>query len=115
MQSTAEPVVDGEESRDKWAIRLVARKRAEGRGVAEEERNISQLLDGGVVYDGVRIVEVKAVLKMIGVSREEGTEQKRACQTRENVFAQRDVHIFEHKIHSIISHARVKCRVRMGR
>ena len=65
IQSAAELVTDREQRRDKWAIRLIARERAESRRVAEEERNISQLADGRVGYDRMRVVEVEAIVKMV--------------------------------------------------
>ena len=78
IESAAKLVVDCKQCRDEWAIRLIARERAESRRVAEEERNILQLTDGRVGYDGVRVVEVEAVVKMVRVRREEGEEQQRA-------------------------------------
>ena len=83
LQSAGESVVDREQRRDERAIRLIARERAEGRRVAEEERNVPQLANGRVVYDRVRVVEVEAVVKMVCVGREEGDQQQRTAQTRE--------------------------------
>src|SRR5438132_2637049 len=75
LHSAAEPVVDCEQRRNEWAIRLIARERAEGRRVAEEERNVPQLADGRVVYDRVRVVEMEAVVKMVRVSCKNGDQQ----------------------------------------
>jgi len=52
-----ESVVNCEQRRDQRAIRLIARERAEGCCVTEEERNVPQLANGGVVYDRVLVVE----------------------------------------------------------
>ena len=65
IESAAELVVDCEQRRDEWAIRLIARERAESRRIAEEERNVPQLTDGRVVYDRVRVVEMEAIVKMV--------------------------------------------------
>src|ERR1051325_1113765 len=67
----ANSVIDCEQSRNERSIRLIARQRTKCRRVGEESRNISQLADRGVVYDRVRVVEMKAVVKMIRVSRDE--------------------------------------------
>jgi len=49
---------------------LIARERAEGRGIAKEERDVPQLANRGIVYDRVRVIEVETVVKMVGVSRD---------------------------------------------
>ena len=76
-------VVDREQCRDEWAIRLIARERAESRRVAEEERNVPQFANGRVGYDRMRVVEVEAVVKMVRVGREERREQ---CSDNSQVF-----------------------------
>ena len=80
-ESAAELVVDCEQCRDEWAIRLIARQRAESRRVAEEERNVSQVSDGRVSYDRMRVVEMETVVKMVRVGR--GDCQRSRLQWRE--------------------------------
>jgi hypothetical protein len=58
---------------------LIRRKGTEGGGVAEEERDVSQLPDGRIVLDGVGIVEVKAVLKVICVCDAKDRDQQKAA------------------------------------
>src|SRR5213595_1391468 len=76
LHSAAEPVVDCEQCRNERAIRLIARERAESRSVAEEERNISQVLNGRVCFDRVRVVEVETVVKMVCVRRKKSNQQE---------------------------------------
>ena len=71
IESAAEPIVDREQCRDEWAIRLIARKGAESRRIAEEERNVLQFANGRVGYDCVSVVEMEAVVKMVREGREE--------------------------------------------
>jgi len=73
-----ESVVNCEQRRDQRAIRLIARERAEGCCVTEEERNVPQLANGGVVYDRVLVVEeVEAIVKMVRIGCKNGDEQQR--------------------------------------
>jgi len=74
-QSAGELIVDREQRRYEWSVGLVAGEGTKGRRVTEEERNISQFADGHVVFDGMGIVEVKTVLKMVCVGCEEGDQQ----------------------------------------
>ena len=76
-QSAGELVVDSEQRRYERSIGLIAGQRTESGRVLKEERNISQFADGQVVFDGVGIVEVKTVLKMVCVGCEEGDQQQR--------------------------------------
>ena len=87
LQSAGSPVIDREQRRDKRSIRLIAGERAKRCRVAKEERNISQLPNGRVVYDRVRVVEVEAVVKMVSIGREEGKQQQRTAQTRKGFSA----------------------------
>src|SRR5436190_22062174 len=87
IESAAELVVDCEQCRDEWAIRLIAWERAESRCVAEEERNVPQFANGRVVYDCVSVVEMETVVKMVRVGREEDDRQRRAAQNSEELFS----------------------------
>lgn len=51
-------------------ISVIAPKSAEGRRVAKELRNISQVANRGVVFDRVSVVEMKTVMKMVRIRRE---------------------------------------------
>ena len=60
---------------------IIARERAEGCRVTEEERNVPQLANGRVVYDRVPVVHVEAIVKMVCVGCENNDEQQRTAQT----------------------------------
>ena len=90
-------VINREQRRDQRPIRLIARERAEGCRVAEEERNVPQLANSRVVFDRVRVVEVEAIVKMVCVGREEDDEQQRAAETCKEFFAHRVRLGFRHR------------------
>src|SRR5437667_9150677 len=80
-------VVNCEQRRDQRAIRLIARERAEGCRVMEEEWNVRQLANGGVVYDRVPVVHVEAIVKMVRIGCENGGDQQRTAKTSDGFFA----------------------------
>ena len=69
---SAETDVNREQRGDERTIRLIARERAEGCRISEEKWNVPQFANGCVIYDRVRVVEVKAVVKMVCIGRNEG-------------------------------------------
>src|SRR5437870_5379821 len=76
LQPVGQSVVNCEQRRDQRAIRLIGRDRAEGCRITEEDRNVPQLANGGVVYDRVLVVEVEAIVKMVRIGCENGDEQQ---------------------------------------
>src|SRR2546428_1939132 len=89
LKPTGKSVVNCEQRRDQRAIRLIARERAEGCRVTEEEWNVPQLANGRVVYDRVPVVHVEAIVKMVRIGCENGDEQQRTAQTGDGFFAHR--------------------------
>src|SRR5436309_1430982 len=89
---SAETIVNREQRRDEWAIRLVAWERTKGRRVAEKLWNVPQVADRRVGFNRMRIVKVKAVVKMVCVGRDEADQQQRTAKTRKEFLA-RDVRI----------------------
>ena len=75
----AESVVQRQRSGDHGPISAVGRKHAEGGGVGKEARQVAQTSDIGIVDDGMGIVEVKRIVKMIGVGGAHG-QQKDGCK-----------------------------------
>ena len=65
LEPVAELVVNCQQRRDQRPIRLIARERAEGCPVAEEERNVPKFANGRVGYDRVPVVSVERILKMV--------------------------------------------------
>src|ERR1700730_3173401 len=77
----------------------MARERTEGCRVVEKLWNVSQLADGRVVLDRVRVVEVEAILKMIRIGRDEKNEEQQcAAETRSNTLACYAGICFRHRI-----------------
>ena len=67
LVSTAKCVVDRQGCRYKWTVRTICRKNAEGRGIAEKARDIVETTDVWVVYNRMKIIEVKAVLQRVRI------------------------------------------------
>jgi hypothetical protein len=72
--AVAQCIVDRQRKRDEGSIRAVGRKDAEGRSIGEEARQVAEAADGGVVGDGVEVVEVEAILQRVGVGRAHGRQ-----------------------------------------
>jgi hypothetical protein len=83
LQPVGEPVVNCEQRRDQRAIRLIARERAEGCPVTEEERNIPELANGRVGYDRVPVVPMESILKMVRIGCENSGKQRRTAEARD--------------------------------
>jgi len=81
-----------------WAIRLIARERAGSRRVTEKLWNVSQFPDGPVSFDGVCVIEMEAVLKMICVGGDKEQHEERAAQRHEDLVAQRSGDARKHQI-----------------
>jgi hypothetical protein len=79
LQAVGESVVNCEQRRDQRAIRLIARERAKGCRVTEEQWNVPQLANGRVGYDRVPVVPVEAIVKMVCLGCENGEEQQRTA------------------------------------
>jgi hypothetical protein len=63
----AQPVVKRKSGAYNRPVRLVRRQRAEGGTVFKKERYIADIPDVNVVNYSVRIIEMKPVVKVIGV------------------------------------------------
>src|ERR1700675_2307239 len=87
LQPVGEPVVNCEQRRDQRPIRLIARERAEGCRVTEEERDVPQLANGRVAYDRVPVVHVEAIVEMVCVGSQNDEEQQRTGYNRDGFFA----------------------------
>ena len=77
FQSAAEPVIKCERGRDQRPVRTVRRQRAERGGVGKEPGDVPQTAYIRILRDGVEVVEMEPVLKMVRVSR-------RDCQKNGN-------------------------------
>ncbi len=76
--AVAEGVVEGERGGDDGAVGAVGWEDAEGGGVGEERGDVVEAADGGVVDDGVEVVEVEAVVEGVGVGEGDGEQEKYA-------------------------------------
>jgi hypothetical protein len=74
----AEGVIEGEGGGDDGAVGAVGGEDAEGGGVGEEVGNVREAADGGVVDDGVEVVEVEAVVEGVGVGEAKREKQGKA-------------------------------------
>ena len=70
--AATEGVVDGEGGGDDGAVGAVGGEDAEGGGVGEEAGDVGEGADGGVIDDGVDVVEVEAVVEPVGVGERDG-------------------------------------------
>ena len=66
--AAGQPIIEGECGLQHRPVRLVLRQHTEGGRVREILRQVAEVADERVVEDGVAVVEVEAVLEMVGVS-----------------------------------------------
>lgn len=65
----AHPIVNGQRSGSYRAVSLVLRQDAAGAAILKKLRDIVNIPDIGVAVDGVTIVEMEAIIKMVGVNQ----------------------------------------------
>jgi hypothetical protein len=75
-QAVSQPVIDGERRGDDGPVGLVRRQGTEGGGIPEEQRDVTDILDVDVVHDGMGVVEMEAVEKMVRVGNGRRDQQK---------------------------------------
>lgn len=87
VQTTGDRVIDRIQTGKDRTVHLVRWQGTEGTGILEEQR---QVLDGsnvGIVDDGVRIIEMELTVEVVGVDQQQGGEEERD-QPRCNYGAQ---------------------------
>jgi hypothetical protein len=81
VDASLQCVVYGQACGEQGAIALVGRKTAEGGSVGKKAGNIAQFSDKEIVFDGVAVVEMKGIVKMIAVGCNDcSSEQKEEQQ-----------------------------------
>ena len=65
----AQPIVDRQGCGGNRAVSLVLRQDAAGAAILKKLRDIVNIPDIGVAVDGVTIVEMEAIVKMVGVNQ----------------------------------------------
>jgi hypothetical protein len=78
----ADPVIDREARLQKRPIGLVERQDAERRGIREISGNVLHVADVNVVHDGVAVVEMKTIAKVVGVRSEDERAQEHHRHTK---------------------------------
>jgi hypothetical protein len=71
----SQPVVKRESGGNNRPVRLVRRQGTEGSAVLKKERDIADIPDVNIVDYSVRVIEMEAVLEMIGVRCNDGQKQ----------------------------------------
>ena len=71
-----QPVIDGQRGGCYRAVCLVLRQYAAGGTVLEKSWDVFKVPDIGVIINGMIIVEMKAVVKMVGINRRYSSQYK---------------------------------------
>ena len=87
-------VIDGQRGRHDRAIHLACRVHAEVGRIGEKARHIAQIPDEAVLDDGMGIVKVESVLKVVGVGRQDHqrkpqTENRGSALGKKHCFCER--------------------------
>ena len=69
------PVINGKAGNNNGPVSLVLRQYTTGTAISKKPGDIFQRADVGIVDDGVKIVKMKSVVKMIGVN-EQGNQHQ---------------------------------------
>ena len=96
LQSAAEPIIEGQRKRDQRAVGSVRGENAESCRIGEEQFRVVQAADIGVVVDGVKVVEVKPVLEVIGVGERHG-RQHQQCGKGQRLSLRSSLNLLRHE------------------
>ena len=65
----AQPIVNGQRSSGYRAVSLVLRQDAAGAAIFKKLRDVMNIPDIGIAVDGVTIVEMEAIVKMVRINQ----------------------------------------------
>ena len=80
----AQPIIDGQGSGGYGAVRLVLRQDTAGAAILKKLRDIVNIPDIGVAVDRMAIVEMKAIIKMVGINQRDN-QQDNACIKQQGI------------------------------
>lgn len=70
------PIINCERGGGYRPVRLILRQNTAGAAVFKEMRNVFDVPDVGIVIDGMAVVKMKAIVKVVGIHRRNSSENK---------------------------------------